>query len=64
MEEEPRWVRVMLINGWEHTYPNAEYQADFRAGWLIVYQLGEQEREEIARFDLDTVHYYEYFIEE
>ncbi len=64
MEEEPRWVRVMLRNGWEHTYPNAEYQADFRAGWLIVYQLGEQKREEIARIDLDTVHYYEYFIEE
>ncbi len=65
MEEEPRSVRVMLRNGDEHTYPNAEYhQTDFRTGWLIVYRLVGQEREEIAQFDLETVRYYEYFIEE
>ncbi len=65
MEEAPRSVRVMLRNGDEHTYPNAEYhQTDFRTGWLIVYRLVGQEREEIAQFDMETVRYYEYFIEE
>ena len=65
MEEAPRWVRVMLRNGDEHTYPNAEYhQTDFRTGWLIVYRLVGQECEEIVQFDMETVRYYEYFIEE
>jgi hypothetical protein len=62
--EEPRSVRVVLRNGEEHTFPNAEDQVDFHAGWLIVYQLVGQEREEIAQFDMETVRYYEYFIEE
>ncbi len=64
MEEAPRWVRVMLRNGDEHMFPNAEYQANFRTGWLIVYRLVGQEQEELAQFDLNTVRYYEYFIEE
>ncbi len=62
MEEASRSVRVMLRNGEEHTFPNAEYQADFRTGWLIVYRLVGQEREEIAQFDLETVRDYGYFI--
>ena len=64
MEEAPRSVRVMLRNGEEHTFPNAGYQADFRTGWLMVYLLVGQEREEIAQFDIKTVSYYGYFIEE
>ncbi len=39
MEEAPRWVRVMLRNGDEHTFLNAEYQVDFVTRWLIVYRL-------------------------
>ncbi len=39
MEEEPRWVWVLLKNGWEQTFTNAAYQVDFRTGWLIVYRL-------------------------
>ncbi len=62
--EGPRSVRVLLKRGWEQTFPNAVYQVNFRTGWLIVYQLVGQEREEIAKFDLETVRYYEYFIEE
>ena len=62
--EGPRSVRVLLKNGWEQTFPNAEKQVDFRTGWMIVYQLVGQEREEIAQFDLDTGRYYEYFVEE
>ncbi len=62
--EEPRSVRVLLKRGWEQAFPNAVYQVDFRTGWLIVSQLLGQEREEIAQFDLETVRYYEYFIEE
>ena len=34
-----RPVRVMLRNGDEYTFPNAEYQADFQTGWLMVYRL-------------------------
>ncbi len=64
MEEAPRSVRVMLRNGEEHTFPNAEYQVDYWAGWLIVYQLVGEDREEAAQFDLETVRYHEYFIEE
>ncbi len=64
MEEAPRWVRVMLRNGDEHMFPNAAYQAGFHAGWLIVYRLVGQEREDIAQFDLETVRDYGYFIEE
>jgi hypothetical protein len=64
MEEEPRWVRVMLRNGRDHTFFNAKYQADFRSGVLTVYRPFEDESEELARFDLDTVRYYEYFVEE
>ena len=59
-----RPVRLMLRNGDEYTFPNAEYQADFQTGWLIVYRLVGQEREEIAQFDLETVRYHEYFVEE
>ncbi len=62
--EEPRWVRVMLRNGDEHMFPNAVYQADFCTGWLIVYRLVEQECEEIVQFDMETVRYYEYVVEE
>ena len=55
MEEAPRSVRVLLRNGDEHTYPNAEYhQTDFRTGWLIVYRLVGQEREEIAYSNKST----------
>ena len=43
----------LLRNGDEHTFPNTEYQANFRTGWLIVYQLVGEEREEIAQFDLE-----------
>ncbi len=64
MEEEPRWVRVMLRNGDEHMFPNAVYQADFRTGWLIVYRLVGEDRREAAQFDLNTVRYYEYVVEE
>ncbi len=64
MEKAPRWVRVMLKNGDEHMFPNAEYQADFRTGWLMVYRLVGQERKEIAQFDLETVSYYGYVVEE
>ncbi len=64
MEEEPRWVRVMLRNGDEHMFPNAVYQVDFLTGWLIVYRLVEQECEEIVQFDMETVRYYEYVVEE
>ena len=35
-----------------------------RDGVPFVYRLVGQEREEIAQFDLETVRYYEYFIEE
>ena len=49
-----RPVRVMLRNGEEHTFPNTEYQADFRTGWFIVYQLVGQEREEIAYSNKST----------
>ncbi len=45
-------------------FPNAEYQADFRTGWLMVYRLVGQERKEIAQFDLETVSYYGYVVEE
>ena len=64
MEEAPRSVRVLLKRGQEQTFPNAVYQVDFRTGWLMVYQLVGQEREEIAQFDLETVRYYEYVVEE
>ena len=64
MEKASRWVRVMLRNGKEHTFPNAEYQADFRTGWLMVYLLVGEDREEIAQFDLETVSYYGYVDEE
>ena len=36
MEEEPRSVRVLLRNGDEHTFPNAEYQVDFPAASLAT----------------------------
>ena len=62
--EEPRWVRVMLRNGDEYTFLNTAYQVDYWAGWLIVYQLVGEDREEAARFDLNTVRSYEYFVEE
>ncbi len=64
MEEEPRWVWVLLKNGWEQTFTNAVYQVDFRTGWLIVYRLVGQECEEIVQFDMETVRYYEYVVEE
>ncbi len=54
MEEEPRWVWVLLKNGWEQTFTNAVYQVDFRTGWLIVYRLVGQEREEIAYSNKST----------
>ena len=44
--------------------PNAKYQVDFCTGLLIVYRLVGQEREEIVQFDLKTVSYYEYVVEE
>ncbi len=62
--EEPRSVRVLLFNDEEHTFPNAVYDVDYRTRWLIVYRLVEEEREQVAQFDLDTVRYHEYFIEE
>ncbi len=65
MEEAPRSVvRVLLRNGDEHTFANAEYQVDHRTRWLIVYRRVGEDREEAAQFDLNTVRYYEYFIEE
>ena len=64
MEEEPRWVWVLLKNGWEQTFTNAVYQVDFRTGWLIVYRLVGEDRREAAQFDLNTVRYYEYVVEE
>ncbi len=64
MEEEPRWVWVLLKNGWEQTFTNAAYQVDFRTGWLIVYRLVGEDRREAAQFDLNTVRYYEYVVEE
>ncbi len=64
MEEEPRWVWVLLKNGWEQTFTNAVYQVDFRTGWLIVYRLVGEDRKEAAQFDLNTVRYYEYVVEE
>jgi hypothetical protein len=62
--EEPRSVRVMLRNGDEHTFPNAEYQVDHRTKWLIVYWRVGEEREDVAQFDLNTVRHYEYVVEE
>ena len=35
-----------------------------RTGWLPVYREGEQEREDVAQFDLNTVRHYEYVVEE
>ena len=64
MEEEPRWVWVLLKNGWEQTFTNAVYQVDFRTGWLIVYRRVGEDREEAAQFDLNTVRYYDYVVEE
>ncbi len=64
MEEEPRWVWVLLKNGWEQTFTNAAYQVDFRTGWLIVYRLVGEDRREAAQFDLNTVRCYEYVVEE
>ncbi len=64
MEEEPRWVWVLLKNGWEQTFTNAVYQVDFRTGWLMVYRLVGEDRREAAQFDLNTVRYYEYVVEE
>ncbi len=64
MEEEPRWVWVLLKNGWEQTFTNAVYQVDFRTGWLIVYRLVGEDRREAAQFDLNTVRHYEYVVEE
>ncbi|MEE8303727.1 MAG: hypothetical protein V3S24_14980 [Candidatus Tectomicrobia bacterium] len=62
--EEPGSVRVVIKNGWEHTFPNAKYQVDFCTGLLIVYRLVGQERKEVTQFDLKTVRYHEYFVEE
>ena len=62
--EGPRSVRVLLFNDEELTFPNAVYDVDYRTRWLIVYRLVEEEREQVAQFDLDTVRYHEYFIEE
>ncbi len=64
MKEEPRWVWVLLKNGWEQTFTNAVYQVDFRTGWLMVYRLVGEDRREAAQFDLNTVRYYEYVVEE
>ena len=74
-----RSVRVLLRNGDEKTFENAEFQADFGARVLTVYRKVEDEeesqesprespdddeRDELARFAIDTVRFYEYFIDE
>ena len=62
MGEEPRSVRVLLFDDEEHAFPNAEYHVDYRTRWLTIYRLVEEKREEIARFDLETVRSYEYVV--
>ncbi len=64
MEEEPRSVRVLLRNGMEYTFPNAEYHVDVRAKRLTVYQMAGKACDVLARFDLDVVRFYEYVVEE
>jgi hypothetical protein len=74
-----RSVRVLLRNGDEKTFENAAFQADFGTRVLTVYRKVEDEeesqesshespnddeREELARFSIDTVRFYEYFIDE
>ena len=73
-----RSVRVLLRNGDEKTFDNAEYQVNFHARLLTVYHKEEDEegspepphgasdateRQELARFNMDTVRFYEYFID-
>ncbi len=73
----PRNVRVLLRNGDEKTFDNAEFQVDYSTRMLTVYYKDwdnepessqefppEAEREKLADFSIDTIRFYEYFIDE
>ncbi|MCZ6875741.1 MAG: hypothetical protein O7G88_19800 [bacterium] len=73
----PRSVRVLLRNGDEKTFENAEFQVDHPNRILTVYykdwdnepeasqdNSSSVEREKLADFSIDTIRFYEYFIEE
>ena len=72
----PRSVRVLLRNGDEETFENAEFQVDYGSRELSVYykdwddvteapqdDTPRAERERLAGFPIDTIRFYEYFIE-
>ena len=73
----PRSVRVLLRNGDEKTFDNAEFQVDHPNRILTVYykdwdrdadiaqhNSSAVEREKLAEFSIDSIRFYEYFIDE